>query len=339
VTILAEAFGCKVIIPENGDPAVKEPIVNKPDDVYELKKPGSDSPVYKRVFETLEFFGEKTGYQIPVGATDPQGPLDIASLIWNNQDFLVSCIKYKKEVHHILNLITESFIEFYKAQYDMIKNKAFPVHSFPLVSTCDGISISDDQATLLSPQLFKEFGVPYLNRISAAFGGLYYHTCGDLGHILDDVLSIDNLRAINIHFSPLESKPEYIEKIVSKNIGLYLGITDREVGWQSPKWSINDTDKMYEEYYLPSAIRYSRGRGIALVGYGSYFGYIDIDEDKGGSNSLFNGDFFNKKFINLSTDDKNNNFKKIGVLIKKEMAKTTGDDFSFNKDYYFYAQK
>ena len=121
--------------------------------------------VYNRIFETLKFFGEKTGYLIPLGATDPQGPLDIASLVWNNQDFLISCIKNKKEVYYILNIITESFIEFYKAQDDIIKNRDLSGSCFPLVKTGGGISISDDQSILLSPQLFREFGIQYLNKI------------------------------------------------------------------------------------------------------------------------------------------------------------------------------
>jgi len=38
---------------------------------------------------------------------------------------------------------------------------------------------------------------------------------------------------------------------------------------------------MYDSYYTPSAIADSRGKGIVLVGYGSYFGYLDISYAKG----------------------------------------------------------
>ncbi|MBC7333528.1 MAG: hypothetical protein H5T85_03565, partial [Actinobacteria bacterium] len=92
VTILAEAFGCPVEIPLNGDPWVKEPIIRNPDDVYKIKKPDKNNKVYRRVLRTLKFFEREVDYQIPVGVTDPQGPLDVASLIWDNQSFLIACV-------------------------------------------------------------------------------------------------------------------------------------------------------------------------------------------------------------------------------------------------------
>ena len=34
---------------------------------------------------------------------------------------------------------------------------------------------------LLSPDLYREFGIPYAKRLSDAFGGLLIHCCGDWG--------------------------------------------------------------------------------------------------------------------------------------------------------------
>ncbi|GAG99342.1 unnamed protein product, partial [marine sediment metagenome] len=287
------------------------PIIKNPHDVYSIKKPAKDNRVYKRVFDTLSFFEKETGFQIPVGATDPQGPLDVASLIWNNNDFLTACILNKKEVHHLLNIITEAFIEFYTMQYEILKNPAFPVHSFPLIDSNDGISVSDDETILLSPGLFEEFGLPYLNRISDAFGGLYYHCCGDFGHVLDKILKIKGLRAINGHLSPKEFKPEYIRKVLSKGVGLFLGISDREVGWNDSNiWSSDKVMDIYENYYISNAIIESKGKGIVLVGYGSYFGYIDELADSGDDLLVGTGGHTIDKspLVNVSVEEKNRNF-------------------------------
>src|SRR5665647_1006931 len=151
VTVLAEAFGCPVEVPKNGDPMVRSPIIKDLRDVYSIKKPSKENEVYKKIFNTLDYFQKETEFKIPVGATDPQGPLNVASLIVDNNSFLVACITNKKEIHHLLNIVTEAFIEFYSMQYNLLKNPAFPVHSFPLVNSNDGISISDDEAILLSP--------------------------------------------------------------------------------------------------------------------------------------------------------------------------------------------
>lgn len=314
VTILSEAFGCPVEVPHNGDPYIKSPLINVPRDVYNLKKPDKDNAVYKRVFDTLKFFEKETNYQIPVGATDPQGPLDIASLIFNNNDFLIACISNKREVHYLLSLITEAFIEFYTRQYELLKNPAFPVHSFPLVNSNDGIAVSDDESVLLSPELFEEFGVPYLNKISDAFGGLYYHSCGDFGHILDKILKIENLRAINGHLSPKEFKPEYIGKVLSKGVGLFLGISNKEIGWDdSSKWSCDRLLDTYRNYYIHNAIKESKGKGIVLVGYGSYHGYIDESIDNKGKDMVgISGHAIDEDcFANIPVERKNKNFNEI----------------------------
>ena len=323
VTILSEAFGCPVEVPDNGDPWVKNHIIKNPHDVYNIKKPAKHNKVYKRVFDNLSFFEKETRRQIPVGVTDPQGPLDVASLIWNNNDFLIACITNKKEVHYLLDIITEAFIEFYAMQYEILKNPAFPVHSFPLLNSNDGISVSDDEAILLSPNLFEEFGLPYLNRISDAFGGLYYHCCGDFGHVLDNILKIRGLRTINSHLSPKEFKPEYISKVLSKDVGLFLGISDREIGWSdSDIWSSDKIIDIYEDYYIPNAIRESSGKGIVLVGYGSYFGYINLTDNRDDLLVGTSGHTIDRgPLVNVQVERKNANFDHITEIISKEMFK------------------
>lgn len=320
VTILSEAFGCNIRIPDNGDPYVEDAVIKNINDVYDIKKPARDNNVYERVFNTLSFFEEKTGFQIPVGATDPQGPLNVASLILDNNEFLIACITNKKEIHYLLNMITDAFIEFYTMQYEKLKNPAFPVHSFPLVDSNDGISVSDDEAILLSPDLFEEFGLPCLNRISDAFGGLYYHCCGDFGPMLGNILKIKGLRAINGHLSPREFKPEYIKKVLSQNVGLFLGLSDREIGWSNEDiWPPDEIKEVYDNYYIPHAIMESKGRGIVLVGHGSYFGYINEFADDGGRLLVGTGGHTIEKgpLVNISVNEKNSNFDRIARIIRK----------------------
>jgi uroporphyrinogen-III decarboxylase len=321
VTIISEAFGCRVEVPVNGDPWIRYPLIkNHPEDVYRLQKPKPENDVYARTLDTLRYFEEKTGCLIPVGSTDPQGPLDIASLIWNNHDFLQACVLHKKEAHHLLNLVTEAFIEFYARQYDSLKRPAYPVHSFHLVDAEDGISVSDDEAVLLSPELYEEFGVPYLTRISEAFGGLYYHCCGDYGHLLDKILNIRDLRAVNGHLSPKELKPEYIKKITGTGVGLFLGLSDREIGWEEPHRDPEAVFDLYDSYYAPSVMEGSGGKGVVLVGYGGYMGYMDTRDGRGGDDFMVGvgGHVVEKSpLVDVPVENKNQNFQHIKELIRK----------------------
>ncbi len=328
VTVLAEAFGCKVVIPPGGDPQVFKPLIfDNYWDVWELKKPDHRNPVYLRILEHLHFFEEATDYAIPVAATDPQSPLDVASLIWDNTSFLLALKERPKEVHYLLQVITEAFIEFYSLQYDLLKNPALPGHSFPLVPGAQGISVSDDEAVLLSPELFEEFDLPYLAQISEAFGGLYYHCCGDFGHLLKSILKIPGLRAVNAHLSPREFHPEYIQTFLDAKVALFLGMGDVEVGWKDTAWEDRSPIEIYEKYYLPEAVKRSGGRGIVLTGYGGYRGFIDVDLQGIRDNSLVDssGHRFSESvswLLNLDIAQKNAYFLRICELVEQLLQGT-----------------
>jgi len=58
------------------------------------------------------------------------------------------------------------------------------------------VSVANDMAVMLSPDLHDEFSVPYLNRISDAFGGVYIHSCGDWTHLFPSLEKVRGLRGL-----------------------------------------------------------------------------------------------------------------------------------------------
>jgi len=58
-------------------------------------------------------------------------------------------------------------------------------HTSGTAEPSTSLGISDDGAAYLSPELFKEFSVPYLNKIYEAFPGMRgHHMCGAVEHQL-----------------------------------------------------------------------------------------------------------------------------------------------------------
>ena len=49
---------------------------------------------------------------------------------------------------------------------------------------------------MLSPELHDEFSVPYLDRLSDAFGGVYIHSCGDWTHLFPSLEKVRGLRGL-----------------------------------------------------------------------------------------------------------------------------------------------
>ena len=61
-----------------------------------------------------------------------------------------------------------------------------------------GARISEDSATLLSPEHIDEFVISYDKRALRAFGGGFVHYCGKHEYLLEAYLQLDEVRAINL---------------------------------------------------------------------------------------------------------------------------------------------
>ena len=277
VPIYVEPFGTEIIWFENEWPATKPIIYDNPMDVYKLKpKKVWESDLWKKLKKTIEHFQKYTHGDIPVSTTDPQGPMANATLLWQTDEFFVACYTNPKEVHYIMNLLTEQFIEYYDAQLKIIDNPAFPGHSFPLGESGRGISISDDNAVMLSPALYEEFCLPYYAKISEYYNGLYLHSCGNFMHNLGSMLKIPKLRAINYHSSPKDMDPFKAREIVKDKCAIWTAVSLPEVGFDGNRPPL---EELYENYYVPGNIQ-GDNKGIILSGFGAYYGTPDITPEE-----------------------------------------------------------
>ena len=186
----------------------------------------------------------------------------------------MACYTNPDEVHHIMRLLTDQFIEYYEAQLKIIENPAYPGHNFPLGEAGRGISISDDNIVMISPQIFEEFNLPYLSEISEHFGGLYYHSCGKYDHMVESILKIPKLRAINWHTGPYEMTRRAYEQVQGK-CAVWTGPSLPSTGWQGNRPPMDQT---FADFFIPEAMCCG-GRGVIVSGYGSYSGEADLPAD------------------------------------------------------------
>ncbi len=269
VGMYAELFGCEIRWFEDDWPWAGPVITDDPEDVYKLKpKKLEDSPLWQHLFRTIDFFQRNTKGDIPITTTDPQGPMATASLIWRTEDLMCACYTNPKEVHYLLSLVTDVFIEFYEKQLKAIENPAYPGWGFPLGEPGYGISLSDDNAAFMSPELYEEFCVPYNSRIAKHFNGLYLHSCGNWTHVMDRAQKIEKLRAVNYHSAPAEGDPEIYRKAIDGRCAVWTGVTGADAGFKGNK---PEPVPLYREYVLPKNLTYGT-TGIILSGLGDYEG-------------------------------------------------------------------
>jgi hypothetical protein len=105
---------------------------------------------------------------------------------------------FPDEAHILLEKITEATILYVKEQFRRIKNLFSVGHeSICPIPRFAGVRLSDDTAALLSPALYREFGVKYINKISGEFGGVVIHSCGDVQNVVSAMMEIEGLKGLD----------------------------------------------------------------------------------------------------------------------------------------------
>ncbi len=199
VTVFASAFGCEV---EFFDHTLSwaHPVIlpeDPPEKAYELPVPAVSDGQLGTILEWGDYFVERTAGRYALALTDLQGPLDSSYLVWEPTAFMVAMYTNPKEVHHLMRLMTDLIIRFVREQRSRVP-EFMPCH-YPPVWLPDGrgISVSDDCLAVLSPALYEQFALPYVNELSEEFGGVFIHSCGNFAHQFDNLEKVHNLRGLN----------------------------------------------------------------------------------------------------------------------------------------------
>jgi hypothetical protein len=210
VIAIPSAFGCEVVWWENDFPSVRPLIGEDALRVYDLPQPKITDGALGRILDYTRYFIENTKGHLPIRLADIQGPLDNAALIFGHVQFLQALITNPKEVHHLLRLITDLMIEFAIAQRKIVRQAGVefvPSGFQPWIPDGFGISIANDAAVMVPPELHDKFSVPYLNKLSEAFGGVYIHSCGNWLHLFPSLEKVYNLRGLEFGASEAYYRP------------------------------------------------------------------------------------------------------------------------------------
>lgn len=183
VSIIADSYrecadmGAEVIFPEDGLPYPLRPLFAGIDDFKKYRLP--DPLIGRRMSDAVEgcrLFKEKVGGQIPVMGW-VEGALAQANILVGDQALLYSLYDRPAWVHDLLEICTQVEIEFARAQ---------------IAAGADIIGLGDAIASLVSPAMYREYALPYEQRIFQAvhkFGAIArLHICGNTNRILPDMV-------------------------------------------------------------------------------------------------------------------------------------------------------
>ena len=197
IGIIAEAFGCPAVPNTEADPWIK-PLINEANKelVYSLDVPeDASNPAFRRSLERIDYCQSRS--ELPLRLVNIPSPLVTASLIWEYTSFIEATILYKDEVHALMEKITAATINFVHRQLERIERLFTMGHEMWYIPPDIGLRVSDDTAALMSPDLYREFGVRYNSLLSAEFGGIVVHSCGDVQNVVEPMMETEGLRGLD----------------------------------------------------------------------------------------------------------------------------------------------
>jgi hypothetical protein len=197
--VLASAFGCE-IKPAAGngdDPAVTDPVIRRVEDIARLRMPDPQrSGWMPKVIACMEYARRHS--DLPVGLTDMNSPLSTASQLCGYENLFIWMYEDPQAVQDLMALISDALIEWVRVQKQIIGVPPDASNGLQgLWAPKAGVWLSDDDLVTLGPEQYAEFVVPHYSRIFQAFGGGIVHFCGKGLHQAENLLQIENIRAVN----------------------------------------------------------------------------------------------------------------------------------------------
>jgi hypothetical protein len=176
----AKPFGGKVVRSSDGAQIFIEHVAETIDEALAIEpKPNTDVDQAVHIYRELCWMTRR--HDIRFVTPDFQGPLNTAVQIMKQDEFLIALYTEPKKVHEFLARVTDTLIEFIRRLQSQLRvdGGLWPYIWLPKEF---GVVVTEDLMPLLSPELYAEFGIPYLKRISDEFGGVFVHSCGQWTH-------------------------------------------------------------------------------------------------------------------------------------------------------------
>jgi hypothetical protein len=197
--VVPSALGCEVLFGPGEEPAVEGTTLSEPGAVGRLEPPDPERDgLMPRVLGCIEHF--RAASDLPISFTDNQGPLNIALNLVGLERLCIWMFEHPTAVHELMDFCTSVLIDWVRLQKERagapLDGGAFP-HMIAIPPGFGGVWLSDDDSTVLSPDLYREFVVPYNGRVFEAFGGGTLHYCGNAQHQLENYLATPGLVGLN----------------------------------------------------------------------------------------------------------------------------------------------
>ncbi len=177
-----EALGGKLTFPEDDESYSKETILDSVKGFRKLRVPDPESaPGMKTLLAAARRVVKEVGDKYYIQANIDCGPFSLAAVLRGAQQFMLDLVtEPERDLHELLDFCTEVVIAYGQAMI------ATGVH---------GIQYGDSTASLISPEHYERFTLPYQKKSVDALVGqncdIWIHICGKTDHLLHFLKPLD----------------------------------------------------------------------------------------------------------------------------------------------------
>ena len=198
--LMSLAYGCALI--RIGGRINSKPLYSSIEEAAKMKEitriyeHGLYPVITERILKFQEMYPE-----IPITIPDNQSPIDVLTCILHSEAAMYAMFDDGEAVHSIMDIITNSIIEVNRYYEKTIKNfGGFRAGTWQSI----GMHLADDNAAFLSPSVYQEYAIPYVNRIVNEFGNVNFHCCMGYAQNLENMALIKGFTGYDAHpdFNP-----------------------------------------------------------------------------------------------------------------------------------------
>ncbi len=212
-------LGCKIYGAEESFWA--EPCLEDWDDLDKLARV-EENPWFKKYMEFIEALVEHSKGRYPVGQPILRGPSDMAGTLRGQSQLVIDLYDSPDQVKRLFEIATSAFLKVIQTQKKIIPefHGGTSMGFYHVWTPGQCIWYQEDLSALFSPSLYREYLLGPDTALSNAYPYSAIHLHPASFFILDDLLNIDGLTAIEVNLdvggpSMAEMLP-YLQKILTK---------------------------------------------------------------------------------------------------------------------------
>jgi hypothetical protein len=159
-----------------------------------------DNPWLRMLLEFTRGLVALSGGRFPVALPQMRGPLDTLASMRGAEQMSLDLLEQPAEVQQVLDELTELWIEIARACLAEIPSYCGGyVTRVKMWAPGPAITPQNDISTLISPRMYRQFALPCDRQIMAAFPYHSFHLHGSAQHQIDNLLTLDDLTAVEVH--------------------------------------------------------------------------------------------------------------------------------------------